>query len=76
MSKKKHKKHKIKYTKPGYTNLAPLSTNVKIEIAAIEDDHSVHIKMSGFGDFDDVIDYSEFLATYLPLLLYKTEIVQ
>lgn len=72
---KKKNKKKNKMNRPAFINLAPLSSNIKMEISAVEDDHAVYIKMSGFNEFEDVVDYSEFLAAYLPLLLYQTEIV-
>lgn len=72
--KKKVKAKKIKQ-QTSFLNLAPISTNIKVEIAAVEDEQSVHIRMSGFEEFEDVIGYSEFLAAYLPLLLYQSEVV-
>lgn len=74
-SKKKHKKNRLSIAEPGFINLAPSSTTIKVEIAAVEDEQSVHIKMSGFEDFDEVVGYSNFLAEYLPLLLYQSEVV-
>lgn len=73
--KNKSKKDKLHVQEPGFLNLAPLSNNIKVEIVANENDQSVNIKMSGFEKFDDVVGYSEFLAAYLPLLLYQSEVV-
>lgn len=75
MKKKHKKKHKITMNEPSFMNLAPMTEDIKLEISAIEDENSVYIKMSGFNRFDDVIGYSEYLAAYLPLLLYQTEVV-
>lgn len=73
--KKDKKKKKIKHTEPSITCLGPSIENIHIEIVAVEDDNSVMIRLSGFDEFDNVVDYSEYLASYLPLLLYQTEVV-
>jgi len=75
-NKKKQKETKVMVYDPAYINLAPISPNIKLEIAAVENEQSVHIVMTGFNNFDDVVDYSEYLAEYLPLLLYQTKVIQ
>lgn len=56
-------------------NLGPLSVGIQLDIVASEEENAIYIKMSNFEEFEDVVDYSEYLAEYLPLLLYQSEVV-
>lgn len=71
MKKKKKNKSQI------ITNLSPGIPNSECyNIIASEEDNSVYIQISGFEDFDHVIDYAEYLSKYLPLLLHHTQVLQ
>lgn len=56
-------------------NMMPVSNGLSINVFADQDDDCVYIKMDGFVDFDDCSNYAYFLHEYLPLLLYKTNII-
>ena len=62
-------------TKECLTLAPPIEAPI-IDIVADEEDCATFIKISGFEYFEDCVEYSNWLATYLPLLLCKTEVVQ
>lgn len=80
----KHKKLLKKYLKKDLQeqkrisnlyNFMPVSNGLSINVFADKEDDCVYIKMDGFVDYDDCSNYAHFLHEYLPLLLYKTEII-
>lgn len=70
------KQDKIEQSKiANLSNMMPVSNGLSINVFADEDDDCVYIKMDGFVDYEDCSNYAYFLHEYLPLLLYKTNVI-
>ena len=53
-------------------NEEPLSRDdIGIEIA-VDEDHNVYVKFTGFEDEEDAEEYADFLTNNLPLLLFES----
>jgi hypothetical protein len=69
------KRHQKTQKQDDMPTLSPPIAAPEFEIVADEEDTSVYVKISGFTQFNDCVEYADWLATYLPLLLYSTEVV-
>lgn len=46
-----------------------------ISIFVTEDDNCVYVKFDGFDCVESANDYAEHLTTYLPLMLFESNII-
>lgn len=51
------------------------SPAIDMEIIISEDNNSVYVKFSGFESPEDTDDYAIFLAEYLPLMLFESDVI-
>lgn len=49
--------------------------DLDFQIIADQDTYEIYVKITGFYHQNDSIKYAEYLAKYLPLLLYKSEVI-
>ena len=48
--------------------------DIDIEVVVANDSNDVYVKFSGFESPEDTDDYAIFLAEYLPLMLFESEV--
>ena len=48
---------------------------VNITIFVTEDTNDVYVKFTGFDCAESADDYAEHLSTYLPLMLFESEVM-
>lgn len=48
---------------------------VDLEVLVNEEDNAVYVKFTGFNDINEADMYAEFLSTYLPLMLFDSEVI-
>lgn len=48
---------------------------LNLSIVVDEQDNSIYVRIDGFMDYDQSMDYAEHLAEYLPLMLFESKVI-
>jgi len=52
-----------------------MTDDVGLEVFVSEEDASIYIKISGFDCYEYAEQYAAYLSTYLPLMLFESDVI-
>lgn len=52
-----------------------MTADVGLDVFVSEEDASIYVKISGFECYEYAEQYAEHLSTYLPLMLFESEVI-
>jgi hypothetical protein len=53
-------------------NPNPEGKELGLQVLVVEEDNSVYVKFTGFGDIEEADEYAEYLTEVLPLMLFES----